>query len=69
MDFINRLRGVSVPHTLKLGRDLPHGFFGLYGLDARATKIMKEGGVFLHERFNDTHTHSQTQTERESEEK
>ena len=34
--------------TLRLGRDLPHGFFGLYDLDPSATKIMDEAGGFLH---------------------
>lgn len=37
--------------TLRLGRDLPHGFFGLYGLDPSATKIMEEAGAFLQARL------------------
>ena len=43
---------IVTPHppihsTLRLGRDLPHGFFGLYDLDPSATKIMDEASGFL----------------------
>jgi hypothetical protein len=33
--------------TLRLGRDLPHGFFGLYGIERSATEIIDESAEFL----------------------
>ena len=38
---------LSLPPSLQLGRDLPHGFFGLFGMDKVATGIMEEAGQFL----------------------